>query len=281
MNIFQYQGQEEDHYTNILMNLLSLNNCKLVEPFLKKLLENHIIGLSFKGTSIYLRKKNCPQLEKPIEILLGVAPFMNALDERNTLEDNLNSIPDAWICGENFNILLEFKIRGNLDEGQLAAHRKLLGNNATIVRLKWEDVVNSLRNCKDVNDDPIYDFLIDQFLEVSQGFKRKRKSSGMPVQVISNINNESKLYFIITGSKKTGVYTIDKVYNQKTERLNDNINGIIPARKWIAKYVMDNFRELPLEFHGDQTIISDYCVVPGRPEKKNQWNQWRLGTLSH
>jgi hypothetical protein len=38
MNIFQYQGQEEDHYTNILMNILSLNDCKLVKSFLMNLI---------------------------------------------------------------------------------------------------------------------------------------------------------------------------------------------------------------------------------------------------
>lgn len=136
MNIFQYQGQEEDHYTNILMNILALNNCQLVQPFLENLIANQMDRFLFENVNIFVRKKNCPQKEQPHQIIIGIAPYKKAISERNKLEDNLNSIPDAWICGANFNILLEFKIRGYLDESQIAAHRKLLDNDADIIRLQ-------------------------------------------------------------------------------------------------------------------------------------------------
>ncbi|WP_458414878.1 hypothetical protein ACNQFZ_08665 [Schinkia sp. CFF1] len=277
MNIFKYQGQEEDHYTNILMNILSLNDCQLVEPFLENLIADRVDGLIFKNINVYLRKKYCPQEHQKLEFIIGIAPYENAISEHNKLEENLDSIPDAWICGENFNILLEFKIRGYLDENQISAHRKLLKNPSDVIRITWEDVLDSLEKCNIANN-LLYSFLIEQFIEVSQNFREKRRSSGMPPQIISN-KREDNLYFIITGSREIGIYTVDKVENQKNERLINNLTGIQSARRWIANYVLENYSNISIEYNGYETIISDYCVVPGRPVKKNQWNQWRIGAI--
>jgi hypothetical protein len=280
MNIFQYQGQEEDHYTNILMNILALNDCKLVKPFLKSLIPSEAHSFNYEGAYVSIRKKHRPQVEKENEFIIGIAPYKNAIHEKNTLEENLDSIPDAWICGANFNILFEFKIRGSLDEAQISAHKKLLSPHAKVIRLQWSDVTHALQNI--LANEPIGDvenFLITNFLEVSRNFKQKRRSSGMPSQIISHTKKENEVYFIITGSKSLGTYTVDKVVNNKVERINSSLDGIQSARRWIAKYVNENKDRLPLDYQGEQTIINDYCVVPGRPEKKNQWNQWRLGTM--
>jgi hypothetical protein len=176
--------------------------------------------------------------------------------------------------------LFEFKIRGYLDESQISAHKKLLSPHAKVIRLQWVDVTNALLNI--LTNEPINDiekFLITNFLEVSKKFKQKRRSSGMPPQIISHTKKENELYFIITGSKSLGVYTVDKVFNNEVERINSSLNGIQSARRWIAKYVIENKENLPLNYQGEQTIINDYCVAPGRPEKKNVWNQWRLGSM--
>jgi hypothetical protein len=278
VNIFQYQGQEEDHYTNILMNILALNNCQLVQPFLENLIANRMNEFLFQNVNVFVRRKNCPQKKQKHEMIIGIAPFIKAIDERNILEDNLNSIPDAWICGENFNILLEFKIRGFLDESQIAAHRRLLGDDASIIRLQWDDILDALGKCR-VETSSIVSYLIEQFNEVSQNFREKRRSSGMPTQIISNVKKEMNVYFVITGNKQLGAYTVDKVENGNTDRLNNNLNGIQVARRWIANYISDNHEHLSIDYEGNETIVSDYCVVPGRPIKKNQWNQWRIGAI--
>jgi hypothetical protein len=280
MNIFQYQGQEEDHYTNILMNIISHNTCKLAKPFLKYLIPDESNEFIFNNTNVFVRKRNRPDNEKTIEMIIGIAPYQKAIIEKNTLEENLNSIPDAWICGENFNILFEFKIRGFLDEAQLAAHQKLILPNSKVIRLQWHNVLDALNKII-ANDEctKIDEFLISNFIEVSALFKQKRRSSGMPSQIISNVRSEDELHFIITGSKASGVYTVDMVVEDKIERLHSTLKGIQLARRWIAKYVTQNHSQLPIHYLGEETIIHDYCVVPGRINKKNQWNQWRIGTM--
>lgn len=277
MKIFQYQGQEEDHYTNILMSILSLNNCELTRPFLYELIPEESQAFSFTDTAVYLRKKQCPREHKEYEYLIGIAPYQNGL-KPNELDINLNSIPDAWICGENFNLLFEFKIRGTLDENQLQAHKKLLGANATVIRLQWDDVIDALRIVGD-RGNGLYKFLTGEFIEISENFKDKHKSSGMPKEVISNAKNEQTDYFIITGSREVGYYTVDLVRDGNTIRLNDELKGIMAARRWIAHYVMEHHPSIAITYIGQETIVSDYCVVPGRPTKNNQWNQWRIGTI--
>ena len=248
--------------------------------FKSLLTPNEAQSFNYKGTYVSIRKKYRPQVEKENEFIIGIAPYKNAIYEKSTLEENLDSIPDAWICGANFNILFEFKIRGSLDEAQISAHKNLLSPYARVIRLQWSDVTNALHNIltnESISD--IENFLITNFLEVSKNFKQKRRHSGMPTQIISHKKKENEVYFIITGSRSLGVYTVDKVVNNEIERINSSLNGIQAARRWIAKYVIENKEKLPLNYQGEQTIISDYCVVPDRPEKKNQWNQWRLGSI--
>ncbi|PGD58882.1 hypothetical protein COM36_31830, partial [Bacillus toyonensis] len=95
MRIFQYQGQEEDHYTNILMNILARNDCSLVDDFLKSLIPEPAQKFTFKQLKINTRVKYCPQEEKEYEYIIGIAPYKKAIDNRNKYEDNSGSIPDA------------------------------------------------------------------------------------------------------------------------------------------------------------------------------------------
>ena len=100
-----------------------------------------------------------------------------------------------------------------------------------------------------------------------------RERSGMPKQVISHINKEDDLHFIITGSRKSKVYTVEQVYKDEKILLNNELNGIQEARRFIANHVFTNKNQIPLSFDGLNTEISDYCVVRGRDQRKNQWNQ--------
>jgi hypothetical protein len=277
MNLYKYQGQEEDHYTHVLISILSYNNYQIIEPFVKNLLKDKSKNFNFSNSFTKVRKKACPQESKPLEFVIGIAPYINSTPP-SELEDNSGSIPDAWICGENFNLLFEFKIRGTLDKGQISAHKKLLSSKDTkVLEYNWNEVTDSLQKIE--LDDPVIFFLVQSFIEVIPNFKSKRRSSGMPKQIISNINKENELHFIITGSKLSKNYTVDKVYSSETVQLNQSLNGIQEARRFIAKYILNNYNELPVDFIGQETIINDYCIVPGRNMKKNQWNQWRIGAF--
>ncbi|MGM0875335.1 MAG: hypothetical protein ACQEWV_11130 [Bacillota bacterium] len=95
-------------------------------------------------------------------------------------------------------MLFEVKIKGILDESYLVAHQNLFGKDCEIIRLEWTHVISALKtvhiDCKSNEK-----FLISQ---VTETVKSKRKSSGIPKQVISNLNKEVDFHFIIIGSSK-------------------------------------------------------------------------------
>jgi hypothetical protein len=275
MNIFKYQGQEEDHYTHILMSILSYNHYNILPQFIRGIMPTQSENMVLSKFITRTRAKNCPQGPKKIEYVIGIAPYKSALPH-NPLEDNSGSIPDAWICGENFNLLLEFKIRGSLDEGQINAHIRLLNTPIDVIRLNWDIIFTVLSNIK--TEDQIIKYLIQNFLELKNEFKSRRKSSGMPKEVIGGKSNKDDFYFQITGSRTHRPYTVEKIYLENRELLNSDLEGIQSARRFIAKYVIGNYKSLPIEYKEDKTIINDFCVAPGRAEHKNAWNQWRLGS---
>lgn len=276
MNIFHYQGQEEDHYTHILMNILEYKDKLILPQFIKELIGHYALDFQFSSVSIHTRRKLCPEPTKPYEIIIGIAPYKKGLTH-SELEDNSGSIPDAWICGNNFNLLFEFKIRGTLDEGQISAHKRLIkADDVQVIRISWDNVFESLKAIN--TNDLILLYLLENFLELKNKFKSKRRSSGMPKAIVSGINKSNELYFRITGSRAYRPYKVEMVYGEKSEIIRGDLSGITVARKYIAQYVEQNKDSLPLDYQGDVTEINDYCVAPGRAEKKNSWNQWRLGS---
>lgn len=99
----------------------------------------------------------------------------------------------------------------------------------------------------------------------------------MPKEIISHRKKEDNLYFTITRSKETLDYTIDIVKpGNFAERLYYNSKGIQVSRRWIASYIKENFEKLPLSYEGNETVITDRCVKPGRT--KDAWNQWEIGS---
>lgn len=276
MNNFEYQGQEEDHYTHILMCILNYNNQLILHEFIKGLIPHESSKFQFTSLSIHTRTKYCPQPKRKYEFVIGIAPYKSGLTH-SELEDNSGSIPDAWICGENFNLLFEFKIGGVLDEGQISAHKRLINkDDVQVIRLTWDNVMKSLGEIN--TNDEVLLYLLQNFFLLKYKFRSKRRSSGMPKEIISHINKSDELYFIITGSKSHKPYKVEKVYSNEIELLKDDLTGITVARRYIAQYVNQNKDLLPFDYLGDATVINDFCVAPGRAEKKNQWNQWRLGS---
>lgn len=276
LNIFQYQGQEEDHYTHILMCILDFKNQHILPQFIKGLIPQESNEFLYSSTSIHTRKKFCPQPHQKYGYVIGIAPYESALTH-SELEDNSGSIPDAWICGENFNLLFEFKIRGVLDEGQISAHKRLMiKEDVQVIRLTWNNVMDSLADIE--TNDEVLKYLLQNFRKLEDKFKSKRRSSGMPKEIISHIDKSDELHFVITGSRKHEFYSAELIFGEKKELLKDDLTGIIVTRKFIAKYVHQNKDLLPINYIGEATVINDYCVVPGRVAKKNGWNQWRLGS---
>lgn len=71
MSIFQYQGQEEDHYTNLLLSILKYQNNTLVKPFLQELIPIESNDFEYSNVKIENRKKFCPQENKNYEYIMN------------------------------------------------------------------------------------------------------------------------------------------------------------------------------------------------------------------
>jgi hypothetical protein len=275
MNIFRYYGQLENHVTNILMNILALNNGKLIKPFLESLLGAQAANIDFQENKINLFSAVNPNPNKQYEFILGIAPFMRT-NESSKLEEKLDSIPDAWIYGRNYTILVEMKVRGALDDGQLAAHKRKFTKSAEIIEVTWANVINVLSQLQ-LQTDSIEGYLVTQFLTEFSEMSDRQHSSGMPKEIIGGKSKWDETHFIISGSRTTGTYTVD-LYRAdgKIERLHDQMAGIQESRRFIANFVCENHEKLGIQDIDDETIITDRCVKPGR--SKDAWNQWRLGS---
>ncbi|MFC9598719.1 hypothetical protein ACFTQL_12530 [Peribacillus butanolivorans] len=276
MNLFKYYSQYENHLTNILMNILSMHNAELTRPFLDLLIGETTKNFNYDRNQIKLFSPINPNPNVEFEYILGIAPYKRKLP-KNGLEENLDSIPDAWIFGGNFTILVEVKVRGTLDDSQLAAHQAKFSKPAKVIEASWQKVFQSL-NKLDLSTKPIEAFLIQQFLlEYKDMNAERRRSSGMPREIIGGVSKEHEVYFIISGSKQTDFYTVDlHLPSGSVKRLNDSLSGIQESRRWIANYLKSNHKDLNIFFDGDKTIINDRCVKPGR--SKDAWNQWRMGS---
>jgi hypothetical protein len=253
-----------------------MHNAELTRPFLNLLIGETTKNFNHEKNQIKLFSPINPNPNVEFEYILGIAPYKRKLPN-NGLEGNLDSIPDAWIYGGNFTILVEVKVRGTLDNSQLAAHQAKFLKPAKVIEVSWQKVFESL-NKLDLSTKPIEAFLIRQFLSEYKDMNAERRiSSGMPREIIGGVSKEHEVYFIISGSKQTDFYTVDLHFpSGSVKRLNDSLNGIQESRRWIANYVKYNHIDLNISFDGDKTIINDRCVKPGRI--KDAWNQWRLGS---
>lgn len=136
MNLFTYHGKKEDHVTNILMNILSLNK-RLCQRFIHLMIDHpDREKMVLHNISFSMDKKKNPNSSAPIGIIIGLNPSTDTTVKKDMQLGVDASRPDLWIYGENFSILIENKIVGSLNPQQLANHRSKFpkGVNLEITR---------------------------------------------------------------------------------------------------------------------------------------------------
>ncbi|WP_217562649.1 hypothetical protein [Paenibacillus sp. GbtcB18] len=270
MNLFTHYRQRENHCTNVLLNLLAMNEAILLKPFLEKLIPG-AKKLVLKDVRFLLFTENPPAEIKPFEYVIGVAPFLRKKTQEETIP-NPGSIPDAWILGQNFTLQFEFKVTGALNNAQSAAHREKLPN-AQEVEITWKQVGKALRG---LQAEGTTKWLIDQFCEVIADLESPRPASGMPKQIISHRKAQpNEPFFVISGNKRLGKYNIENVSPGAQERkLLTNGIGIQESRRWIQKYIQSN--EEPGIYLTEDNVVIDCCIDPD--SRIESWNRWRLGS---
>jgi hypothetical protein len=124
--------KKEDHVTNILMNILSLNQ-RLCQRFIHLLIDHpYTEKMVLDNIHFSMDKKKNPNSCAPIGIIIGLTPSMNATVMKDMQPGVNSSRPDLWIYGENFSILIENKIVGSLNPQQLANHRSKFPKGVTL-----------------------------------------------------------------------------------------------------------------------------------------------------
>ncbi|GIO15371.1 hypothetical protein J19TS2_49260 [Cohnella xylanilytica] len=271
MNLFNHYKQRENHCTNILMSLLAMNETDLLRPFLEQLIPG-AAELDYGDVRFLLFAEHPPAETKPFEVIVGVVPFPRK--ETEDTAPNPGSIPDAWIVGEHFTLLFEFKVTGSLNTAQFAAHRAKLSPNAREIEVTWKQVGEALRRLPARGTEK---WLIEQFCEVIAELESPRPASGMPKQVISGRKAQpGEPFFVITGNKRLGMYTVDVVRpNAAAKRVLAYGTGIQASRRWIQDFIRRS--EDPEAYMVEGDVVIDCCEDPDR--EKPAWNRWRLGTF--
>jgi len=264
MNLFTHYKQRENHCTNILLNLCSLDGSRLLKMFAQHFLPQGG-DLNF-GDPRYVLFSSIEAEQKEYQYAVAIAPFPRKHSDEPA---NPESIPDAWVLGENVSILFEFKISGTINEAQFRAHRNKFSANCYEVEITRKEIEQFL---KQVEVDSVMSFLINQYTTVIMDLESHRSLSGMPKQIVSKKKARSdEPFFIITGNARIGQYRVEvELPTCQRKELCEGLGGIQESRRWIERYIQQSSE--PLIYKTKENMVIDHCINPGRT--KNDWNRW-------
>ena len=136
--------QLENNITKALINTLELGGSSVYGPFLAWL------GLAYApGVKFLLQRYNlltAPAAEKDNRVLLGISKKEKEIDwTRTDVSGTADSVPDAWVYGDNFVILVESKIDdAAFSQRQMQAHLARLQSTGhkppQIVTKTWSQI---------------------------------------------------------------------------------------------------------------------------------------------
>lgn len=116
-----YDRQLENNLTKALINTLRLGGEDVWRPFLAKL------GVADAHAAAFLlQRRDLPSggaANKRRRVLLGISKYESAWSPDEHIEDAYESVPDAWVYGDGFAVLVESKVNeGDFAPGQMQAH---------------------------------------------------------------------------------------------------------------------------------------------------------------
>ena len=141
------ERQLENNVTKALINTLRLGGESVWRPFLAEL------GVSDGNEAVFLlQRADLPSGSAALRqrcVLLGISPSQSRWSPEDAVDETYASIPDAWIYGEGFAVLVESKVAGDFINGQMQSHLARLqdrGHREPVVVLKtWRQVYDLFR----------------------------------------------------------------------------------------------------------------------------------------
>jgi hypothetical protein len=132
--------QLENNLTKALINTLELGDERVWRPFLAEL------GLSSVPRGFLLQRNDVPggAGHKRHRLLLGISNQKSRWSLDVNAKSKQESIPDAWVYGDGFAILVESKVNSDFSAGQMQAHHARLNSlegEPPVVRLMtWKQL---------------------------------------------------------------------------------------------------------------------------------------------
>jgi len=138
-----FERQIENNTTKALINTLEYCSSGVSNKFLDWL------GIHNEGEIRYLlQTKSIGEAKiygKTQKVLLGLCPTETQIElDIQNMPSKGYSVPDAWIYGDNFVILIESKVVGDFNSDQLEKHKNILRGNLSLepqfIIKKWSDI---------------------------------------------------------------------------------------------------------------------------------------------
>jgi hypothetical protein len=127
------QEQLENNVTKAFVNVLEKSSLNLQKKIIREIihfpLSKNIDKINYTLQETTIGEERIKKIRK--RCILGISPE-GVVDKNEGRKYLKSSKPDAWIWSNDFVILIENKIQGNLDEAQLKKHNELIDGDIQI-----------------------------------------------------------------------------------------------------------------------------------------------------
>jgi hypothetical protein len=117
------ERQLENNLTKALVNTLSLGGEEVCRAFLAE------IGIrGARDVKFLMQRRELPTgraKDKQDRVLLGISRRESRCVFSQAVDKTSESVPDAWIYGDRFAVLVESKVNGDFSPGQMQAHLEM------------------------------------------------------------------------------------------------------------------------------------------------------------
>jgi len=205
--------QLENNLTKALINTLSLGGEEVWQPFIRSL------GVANpKDTMFLLQRRDLPSspaASKKLRVLLGISRHQSHCHMDESERDAYESVPDGWIYGNGFAILVECKVRGDFTTGQMGAHIARLvvsGSPRPKAILKtWAEIHDFFYRLLPKLPNSSTQLLVSQFVQFLE-------YSGM--SGFTGFRREHFEYFLLHDDEDSRLWVLDQINEVATLLLN-------------------------------------------------------------
>jgi hypothetical protein len=229
--------QLENNLTKALINTLKLGGETVWRPFLDNL---DLAGRT--ASDFLLQRHDVPggAKNRKKRVLLGISKQGSAWSLGIGAETATDSLPDGWVYGDGFAVLVETKVNGDFSPGQMQAHLELLrpseGPPPKIELMTWKQIHRLFASVLPNQEDAASRLLVKQFIQFLE-------YSGM--SGFTGFRREHFDYFV----------------------LHDDDD----ARRWIIDQVHDFAAQVQAELYTFAPFYEDYDIGPLKSADSYCW----------